>query len=196
MSKIEDDTVGGFNSFLSDHRGEEGPTTVSLYEFDTNVSRKYNFRVVGEAPELGDDNYTPSGRTALHDTIVTAIDETAEHIGKMAASTRPENVVVVVLTDGKENASETPQKTVRERVEEVHETGWEFLSVGANQDAALTAGKMGIDEDRSLSMAHSGEGTRAAYESTSQRIQEVRDTGTTDGYEQTDRTRQEDAKED
>jgi hypothetical protein len=98
-----------------------------------------------------------------------------------------------VLTDGKENASETPQEIVHERVEAKQaEAGWEFLFIGANQDAALTAEGMGIDAQNSLDMSHSGEGAQAAYESTSDRVREVRQTGQTDGYQAEDRQRQED----
>ena len=106
---------------------------------------------------------------------------------------RPETVVIVVLTDDKENASETPQEVVRERVEaKQEEYGWEFLFIGANQDAALTAEEMGIDAQNSLDMAHSGEGARNAYDSTSEQISEARRTGEASGYSDEDRRRQED----
>lgn len=193
MSKIEDDTIGGFNSFLDDQKDEEGNAAVSLIEFDTNVESVYEGQVIEAAPTLSEDTYTPSGRTALHDAIVTAIDSTEKHVETMAAATQPDNVIVVVLTDGKENASETPHDTVRERVEDKQDDGWEFLFIGANQDAALTASKMGIDEDRSLDMSHSGEGTRAAYESTSERISNARQQGSVEGYDDEDRRRQDDA---
>jgi hypothetical protein len=123
-----------------------------------------------------------------------AIDDTMDYITSFDAAERPETVVVVVLTDGKENASETPQEMVRARVEKCREEhGWEFLFIGANQDAALTASKMGMDQDKSLDMAHNAEGTRAAYESTSERISEVRREGSTSGFDEDDRVRQNDA---
>ena len=71
----------------------------------------------------------------------------------------------------------------------------EFLFIGANQDAALTAGRVGIDADRSLDMAHSGDGARAAYDSTSERVSEVRRGGSTDGFDEVDRRQQEDARD-
>lgn len=194
MSAIEDDTVGGFNSFLSDQREESGTATVTLYEFNTNVERVYEARQIEDAPELGGDTYSPGGRTALHDAIATAVQETTDYVAAMDESDRPENVVVVVLTDGKENASETPQGEVRDLVESRREKhDWEFLFIGANQDAALTASEMGMDPDRSLHMDHSDEGTRAAYESTSERIRDARREGTTGGYTDEDRRRQDDA---
>lgn len=193
MQKIAADTVGGFNSFLGDQRAEEGEATVSLYEFDSTVSSVYELREIDEAPELTPETYTPGGQTALHDAIVTALDETTGRLAALAEEQRPETVVVVVLTDGKENASETPHAAVRDRVEAKQADGWEFLFIGANQDAALTAEGMGIDADQSLDMAHTDEGTQAAYESTSEQVRQARRSGSTEGYDDADRTRQDDA---
>jgi Mg-chelatase subunit ChlD len=193
MSRIEDDTKGGFNIFLRDQKEEEGEATVSLYEFNTNVELVHLAIDIEDAPELDDENYSPGGRTALHDAITRAVGETEDHIETLPEKDQPENVVVVVLTDGKENASETPQDTVRERVEEKREEGWEFLFVGANQDAALTAESVGMDANKSLDMDHSGEGSKEAQRATSRRVSEVREQGSTEGYTQEDRQAQEDA---
>lgn len=195
MSAIEDDTKGGFNAFLEDQRDEEGTATVTLYDFNTNIHLVYEEYPIEEAPKLADDNYTPGGQTALYDAIGTGITQTAERIGTLDADNKPDNVIVVILTDGKENASETTQETVRKLVEYRREHNWEFLFIGANQDAALTASGMGMDADRSLDMAHSGEGTRAAYQSTSERISQARREGTTGDFDETDLEKQEEAKD-
>jgi len=42
---------------------------------------------------------------------------------------------------------------------------------------------MGIEQDRSLTMAHDGEGTRDAYKSTSETISEARTEGSMSGYD-------------
>jgi uncharacterized protein YegL len=193
MEQIAADTVGGFNSFLADQRAEPGEATVSLYEFDSTVGPVYERRPIAEAPELRDETYTPGGQTALHDAIVTAIDETVARLSALDPGERPETVVTVVLTDGKENASETPQAAVRDRIESKQADGWEFLFIGANQDAALTAGRMGIDADQSLDMAHTDEGARAAYESTADQVSQARREGSTSGFDDADRRRQDDA---
>jgi Mg-chelatase subunit ChlD len=193
MSKIEDDTKGGFNSFVREQQEESGSATVTLYEFNTEVELLYDAIPVAEAPKLNSDNYTPGGQTALHDALSTAIKGTDDQVATLPESDQPENVIVVTLTDGKENASETPQEQVQELVEEHREEhGWEFLFIGANQDAALTAEQMGMDGDKSLNMANSGGGAQAAYDSTSQAISNARETGQTGGYDESDRQRQRD----
>ena len=192
MDAIADDTRGGFNTFLRDQREEEGTATVTLYEFNTIVEKVYKMYPIADAPELDNENYKPRGRTALYDAISRAVDETAADIATVEPSEQPDNVIIVVLTDGKENASETPKDAVRGRVETRQEAdNWEFLFIGANQDAVLTAEGMGIEQDRSLTMAHDGEGTRDAYKSTSENISEVRSDGSMSGYDAEDRQRQE-----
>jgi Mg-chelatase subunit ChlD len=194
MSKIEDDTKGGFNTFVREQQEEDGTATVSLYDFNTSVELLYGAIPIDEVTKLTHENYSPGGRTALHDAIATAIKETDDHITTMPSGDEPDNVIVVILTDGKENASETPQDQVRELVEQHREEqDWDFIFIGANQDAALTAESMGMDRDKSLDMAHSGEGTRSAYESTSQMVEDIRTTGETDGFDDADRQRQREA---
>lgn len=196
MAKIRDDTIGGFNVFLEDQRDEPGEATVTLYDFNTSVHRVYRGTPIENAPPLDEETYTPGGRTALYDAISTAIIETERRIENHSESGRPENVVVVVLTDGLENASETPQDRVRTLVENHRkEHDWEFLFIGANQDAALTATNMGMAAGNSLDMAHNDDGARAAYQSTSDSIRRARRGGTTGGYNEEDRRRQAEADE-
>jgi hypothetical protein len=184
MSKIREDTIGGFNTFLEDQQGEPGEATVTLYDFNNSVERVYHGKSIEKAPKLDEETYTPGGQTALHDAIATAISETERRIEKLPAGVRPETVIVVALTDGKENASETPQDRVRDLVEgHRKEHDWEFLFIGANQDAALTATEMGMDADSSLDMAHSGEGSYRAYQATSESISRARREGKTGGYD-------------
>lgn len=194
MEKIADDTKGGYNSLLREQREEQGTATVTLYDFNSTVEQLYEARPIADAPELTDANYSPGGRTALHDALTTAIKHTGKRLSNLSVDDQPDHVMVVTLTDGKENASETPQETVQELVEmKQEEADWEFLFIGANQDAALTAEKMGMDRDRSLDMAHSGEGAKEAYRATSERISEARKTGRSDGYTADDRQKQAEA---
>lgn len=196
MFSIKDDTIGGFNAFLAEQSDEEGTATVSLYDFNSTVDRAYHGRAIEDAPPLDEETYVPGGQTALHDAIYRAIMETEGYVSGGESEDQPENVIIVVLTDGKENASETPQAQVRDLVTEHREEhGWEFLFIGANQDAALTASKMGMAKDRSLDMSHSGDGARAAYESTSDQISQVRNQGEMSGYTDADRERQRKADE-
>jgi hypothetical protein len=191
MHSIADDTVGGFNAFLDEQRAEDGTATVSLFDFDDVVSQVYRGMELCEAEYLTEETYTPGGRTALHDAMLRAVTDTEQLLAERNAA--PETVVVVVLTDGNENASETPIEPLREQIKAKQTGGWEFLFIGANQDAVLAASEFGVDRDRALTMDHSGEGASSAIESTSRVINEMRNLGVSDGYQDADRERQRDA---
>jgi hypothetical protein len=196
MSAIREDTIGGFNTFLADQREEEGSATITLFEFNDAVELVYEDHSVGEAPSLSKQNYRPGGQTALNDGIYTAIYETKHRLKALPPVESPDTVIIVVLTDGKENASKTSHAETRYQIETMQmEHDWEFLFIGANQDAALTAQEVGIDERNSLTMAHNAEGTREAYQSTSDMISDARTEGEVRGYEESDRERQDDARE-
>jgi hypothetical protein len=64
---------------------------------------------------------------------------------------RAAKVMFVITTDGMENAShEYSYEKVKSMVEhEKEKYGWEFIFLGANIDAAETAGRFGIDRDHS-----------------------------------------------
>lgn len=184
MEQIEEDTKGGFNSFLSDQRDEDGSADVTLIEFNTQVNEIYRAKPVDDASKLDDDNYTPSGRTALHDAIMQAIDSCEEQYDDLDADDIPDNTICLVLTDGRENASETPQDTVRERVEKKQDEGWEFLFIGAEEDTALQASELGVGQGSTLQMQHSGAGVVNAFSSATQAVNTARSTGTTNGLDE------------
>jgi hypothetical protein len=64
----------------------------------------------------------------------------------MPESERPDQVVVLIITDGEENASKIyKRKDVMERItkQESH-YNWSFIYMGANQDSFKEAGSVGI----------------------------------------------------
>lgn len=196
MSQIKEDTIGGFNSILTAQRDEPGQATVTLYEFNTSVDLAYGGYPIAEAPKSDESNYTPSGRTALHSAIYWAITETVDQFETMLPDEVQDNVITIVLTDRKENVSKTHHEAVREQVKiRQKEDDREFPFIGANQDAALTAEEMTIGKCKSLNWSQNAEGTRSAYESTSERVRKIREIGETDGYTEEDCKRQLEAKD-
>ncbi len=62
---------------------------------------------------------------------------------------RPENVLCVIITDGKENASrEFTSADVKKRIEHQQEKyQWKFIFLAANQDAFAEGEKLGVAPD-------------------------------------------------
>lgn len=93
-----------------------GTVTVTMYEFSNTFELIHQRISIADAPALNIENHRLGEKTAVHDAIVWAIDETANQIGTPPESDHLDTVNVAVLTDGKENASKTPHTVVRDRI--------------------------------------------------------------------------------
>lgn len=166
MGGLETDTIGGFNSLLEKQRKVDGEALVTTVLFDNQYELLHDrVNLKGVSPLTSDEYYT-RGQTALLD----AIGRTINKIGEAHKHTKPEEcpgkTMVVVITDGYENASRefSPQRVkylVQLEQEKYH---WEFLFIGANIDAIIAAGNLGIRADRAVNYMHDAQGQRKCYE--------------------------------
>lgn len=146
MSGLEDDTVGGFNAFVSENKKVEGEAVLTTVLFDTAKTMLHDRVDLAEVKPLERTDYRPGGCTALLD----AVGETLEHIARvqryMPDEYKPEKTIVAITTDGHENASTRyTYDQVKHMIEERQgKDGWEFLFLGANIDVAAEAGRLGI----------------------------------------------------
>lgn len=176
MSGLEADTIGGFNSMLSEQKKAEGEALLSTVLFD-NTSEVIHDRVpIENIRPMSDRDYIVRGCTALLDAIGGAI----HHIGNIHKYAReediPEHTLFIITTDGMENASRWyDSHTVKKMIERQKEAyGWEFLFLGANIDAVETAEHFGIGADRAVNYNCDSKGTHLNYEVLSQAICSVR----------------------
>ena len=74
-------------------------------------------------------------------------------------------VIFIITTDGYENAShEYSYGSLKKLIEKKKEEGWEFIFLGANIDAAATAGSFGGNADRSANFHNDAAGIEVNYE--------------------------------
>ena len=97
-------------------------------------------------PELTQDRFVPRGGTALYDAQGKTIVALGEELAAMPESERPSKVIIMTLTDGMENSSkEYTLAMISTLIKEQREKyNWDFVFLGANQDAVKTAGTMNI----------------------------------------------------
>ena len=163
MAGLESDTVGGFNSLIKDQKNSEGKAFVTTVLFDTEFIYVHDRADISTVTPLTEKDYVPRGCTALLD----AVGMTIQHIAGIHKYARPEDVpsktIFVITTDGMENASrEFRYDTVKKLIEkEQKKYGWEFIFLGANIDAAATAGSMGIAHASNYKA--DGKGTKLMY---------------------------------
>lgn len=148
MNSMKDDAIGGFNYFLNEQKQIKDDTKITLTLFDTKHTNLYTELDVEEAMELTNENFQPRFQTALYDTLAHCIHEAKER----HKESMPDRTLVVILTDGQENASREWDKAgVAKLISEMEEQNWEFIYLGANQDAMVEGGKIGIKSGNTLS---------------------------------------------
>jgi uncharacterized protein YegL len=166
MASTRDDAMNGFNALVADQKRVPGEAGLSLVQFDDQYQVDYSERPMSLVPELTPDTYQPRGSTALLDALGRTIDDIGSRLAARSEAARPDKVVVVTITDGQENASRTfnaaavSAKIAHQR--DVYK--WEFIFVGSNQDAIMTAGRMNIPAAQALSYRAGSRGTRAAFD--------------------------------
>lgn len=138
MSGKEIAVKNGFNSFVEEQNGvRAGRMFLDVAQFDSENP----FELLLEKKPIADvvplERFEPRATTPLYDAISDMID----HAARVADTP---DVIVVVFTDGAENAStRASKKSVLQRVEEKKKLGWTFVFLGSNIDAYATGSGLG-----------------------------------------------------
>jgi uncharacterized protein YegL len=176
MDSVRDDSIGGFNTFLKGQRELPGEALFTLTLFDTDYTVIHNGVPIAEVPELTSDTYIPGGMTALLDAMGRTIDKVGQRLAETDEDDRPENVIVAILTDGQENSSTeyTRDQVMASVKQQQDEWSWEFMYLGANQDAVYEGGRLGISAARSRNYVADSDGTSKVYQEMSMEVQYLR----------------------
>lgn len=172
MESIRLDMIGGFNAFIEEQRKIPTECKVSFYQFDTQhprVETVYEQKVLKEVPLLNTETFVPRGGTPLYEAIATVVKKVGERFANTPENERPEKVLVVIITDGEENSSigwtAAQIKQMVQHQEEKYK--WEFVYLGANQDAWAVGNTMGVKSSSTLAYVASKGGTEALFMSLS-----------------------------
>lgn len=156
MSGCMESTIDGFNEQVTQIRRleEQFPEqefTIGLSLFNNNV----HHHAFGQTPVsmslLNRDTYIPSGSTALLDALGTTVHQ-LEADQKTSNASISTTLVVVVITDGYENASrEFMLSDIREMITRLEAKGlWTFSFLGATLDAVNVAERMSFRRENSM----------------------------------------------
>jgi len=165
MGSIVNDAIGGFNTFLEEQKELPGKATLTFVQFDTEYEVVHESKPIQDVPILNSKTYKPRGGTALLDAIGKTINDTERRLSNMLEESRPDKVIIAILTDGEENSSKKYSLSeIKEKIslqKEKHK--WEFIYLGANQDAFAEAAKLGIAAKDSFNYMATGIGIRHAF---------------------------------
>jgi uncharacterized protein YegL len=172
MSSMAVEAIGGINGFLDSQQKLPGDARLTLVLFDHEYLVMYDGCPLKDVPPLNDHTYVPRGCTALLDAIGRTINTIGERLDKTPEAERPGKVIIAILTDGLENASqEFSPEQIRLMIEHQREKyAWEFIYLGANQDAIMVGERMGIASGCAVKFDEAPGGTATAFEAATQYI--------------------------
>jgi uncharacterized protein YegL len=176
MEKIAADTIGGFNTFLKKQQAEPGEAHLTLVQFDHEYLVTVPAADIQHVAPLTTSTYVPRGSTALLDAMGRTIDGLGARLAHMPKALRPDHVIVAVITDGEENASTTcTREQVFAKVRHQEATyQWQFVYLGANQDAIAVGRELGIPHTHAVMFAATATGMRASYDIVSDKMSDLR----------------------
>lgn len=159
MTGLETDTIGGFNGMIRKQQQEEGEANVTTVLFDDQIELVHDRFPLSVVKPLTEEDYYVRGGTALLDAVGSTVKKIENAQNRLPADMKAEKVLVVITTDGMENASrEYTAKMVEQMIEKQQEQGWQFLFLGANMDAAEEAEKIGIRRAHAASYRNDSKG--------------------------------------
>ena len=147
MSNCVHQTIDALNGYLIGLQKEntEGVVTVSLFDsqsIDIGVDKVQ----IKDLSPLDYSFLTPRASTPLYDAIGAGIYEHGSY-----DATKEDKKVLVIVTDGYENASrEYTGEAIKKLVEEKEEAGWLIVYLGSDHDIYKQTKMMGIDPGRSI----------------------------------------------
>jgi len=174
MNSLAHDVIGGFNAFVANQRTVDGNCLFTAAQFDGTdpFELLYDRVPIVDVSELDADRYQPRGNTPLFDAIATLISKVENGAGSSESSAEQ---IVVVFTDGLENASTTwTRDQVFALIEQKKARGWTFVFMGANQDAYAEGGRMGFQAGNVQNFRGDGQGMREAWSSVDRAVGEYR----------------------
>jgi hypothetical protein len=149
MQRIAEDMIGGFQQFIDEQKKTEGDVRISLVQFDSQDP--FEVLIDGEdlrEAHLDPNAYRPRASTPLLDAVGRMIARIDAGIAERLVLERPkEDQVVLVITDGLENASvEYSLAAIKGLIADRKDAGWTFVFLGADQDSFLEGGRLGFSE--------------------------------------------------
>ena len=168
-----------FEDDLSDHSAPH-KCTITLCTFSgdggtgvgTNGETEdaYSYTKINDAQDINTvvpltlAQYPCYGGTPLIDAYYRTITECSGFINRLAEDDRPGRVIIISNTDGEERNSKTyTRKQLKELIEEKTKLNWQFIYLGANQEAFSESATYGVQAGQALNYQQTPQGIAIGY---------------------------------
>lgn len=139
MGVRREETIKAVNEYFQSLRRDKAFITFATFDSEQGVNFRNTATKAAQIPDLTLETYKPNASTPLYDAVGKMVSTMFEQ------ATTKDKVVIIVVTDGQENASrEFTLDKVKELIKEYEGKQWVFAYVGAAPDAWDGAGAMGL----------------------------------------------------
>jgi Mg-chelatase subunit ChlD len=161
MGNIRNDIIGSVNTFIDGQRNNG--STFTLITFSDCINTIINKVPINKVSHIGQESYYPTGSTALFKAIIDTIKKFENE----------ENVLMVIVTDGQENAS--PKEYTRKKVFDLvtshaDKNGWKFIYLSADIDTFTQGANLGFGTNQNMSNMTGCCNTAVGYSSLAKNI--------------------------
>ena len=157
MSGSEQDTIGGYNSYIKKMKKNNITTKVTTVLFDDQYEVITNRKDINNIKNITDKEYYVRGCTALYDAIGKTINNLDKEI-------KNNKVLFIITTDGLENSSKEYNRKSIQKLIKSH-SNWEFLYIGANIDSYSEGQSIGISSNNIANYKKDKAGTSKLFDS-------------------------------
>ncbi len=154
MGGMEEDTIGGYNSYLKEQRKNNVLVTTVL--FDDKYEILHQRKHIKNVSDLTKNDYYVRGCTALLDAIGKTIN--------LMDRDKAKKVIFIITTDGLENASKEYSKEQIKKMIKKHDN-WEFMYIGADIDSYSEGMSIGIKTSNISNYTKSKRGVKKLFSS-------------------------------
>lgn len=131
----QEEVIGSANKYIAEVKKTSPTARINVIRFDDQYESVLENEELKTVRKLTKADYIPRGMTALYDAIGKTVQNAPIGVN-----------LFVILTDGLENASKeyTSSAMVKKIIKKAEKAGHQFVFLGANQDAILSAKAIGI----------------------------------------------------
>lgn len=152
------EAINGFNNFLDEQKKLKDKASLTVALFDDRYELLYDDVDIQKVEKITRDTWSPRGMTALYDAIGKTINTVKENRTKMG-SEKPDKVLVCIVTDGLENASqEYKLDDIKKLIKDCENDDWNFVYLAANQDAFAVGTSFGVSGGNTYAFAATSAG--------------------------------------
>ncbi|MCK9279306.1 MAG: hypothetical protein M0P71_01655 [Melioribacteraceae bacterium] len=168
MYSLSGDTIGTVNGFIKDQKKVKGEAEITIASFNDNYKLIKDREDIKNIEEITSEDYSPSGMTALYDSIMKIISSIEE--------TKAKKAIIAIITDGMENSSieYKDSSVIKEKIQQKQKDGWQILFLAANIDEKAVGASFGINAMYTQAFTPTADGVIGAMSYTSRCVSDYR----------------------